>query len=183
MPTGGPVYLIMGTPASGKSTVARALVQGFPKGLHLPVDDLRRMVVSGLADMSGDLSPALLEQLRLARESASKAAALYAAARFAVAIDDFWSGEHPDRDYQLSPGAHRIVLTPDIRTTLRRLYARDASEGAFKEVLAGVIRTLHPEIEAHPKVGWHVLDSSGWSVQETVDQILAVTGQDGSVGD
>ena len=169
----------MGTPASGKSTVAGALMRRFPKGLHLPVDTLRQMVVSGLADMSGDPAPALLEQLRLARESASRAADLYARAGFAVAIDDFWFGEHPDRDYRLEPKTHRIVLTPDVNTTLTRLYARNAAEGAFKEVLAGVIRMLHPEIQAHPKAGWHALDSSNLSVEETVDRILAVTGQVG----
>lgn len=178
----GPVFLLMGTPASGKSTVAGALMKRFPKGLHLPVDALRQMVVSGLADMSGDPSPALLEQLRLARESASKSADLYAHAGFAVAVDDFWFGEHPDRDYRLGPGVHRVVLTPDVDTTLKRLYARSADEGAFKEVLAGVIRTVHPEIHAHPKVGWHALDSSTLSVEETVDRMLAVTGQGGSAG-
>ena len=167
----------MGTPASGKSTVAHALMRRFSRGLHLPVDTLRQLVVSGLADMSGEPSPALLEQLRLARESASATAGLYAGAGFAVAIDDFWFGEHPDRDYRLEPKTHRIVLTPDVSTTLKRLYARNAAEGAFKEVLAGVIQTLHPEIEAHPKAGWHALDSSRWSVEQTVDRILAVTGQ------
>jgi tRNA uridine 5-carbamoylmethylation protein Kti12 len=66
-----PIFLIMGTPASGKSTVAKALMQRFERGLHIPVDDLRHLVVAGLSDMAFEIPPETLRQLRLARESAS----------------------------------------------------------------------------------------------------------------
>ena len=61
-----PIFLVMGTPASGKSTVSRALMQRFECGSHIPVDDLRHMVVSGLTDTGFDLASELLEQIRLA---------------------------------------------------------------------------------------------------------------------
>ena len=45
-----PIFLLSGTPGAGKSSVATALMQHFEFGLHIPVDDLREWVVSGLAD-------------------------------------------------------------------------------------------------------------------------------------
>ena len=43
-----PVFVIVGPPAVGKSTTSKALAARFPKSLHIPVDDVRTMVVSGL---------------------------------------------------------------------------------------------------------------------------------------
>ena len=44
-----PIFLISGTPASGKSSVSLALMRRFARGVHLAVDDLREMVISGIA--------------------------------------------------------------------------------------------------------------------------------------
>jgi adenylate kinase family enzyme len=57
-----PIFLILGSPAAGKSTVSKALLQRFERGFHIPVDDFRHMVVSGLSDMNIELTPPLLEQ-------------------------------------------------------------------------------------------------------------------------
>ena len=43
-----PIFLITGAPAVGKTTTGRALASRFAKSLHIPVDDVRRMVVSGV---------------------------------------------------------------------------------------------------------------------------------------
>jgi predicted kinase len=174
-----PIFLVMGTPASGKSTVSRALMQRFERGLHIPVDALRHMVVSGLADMGFDLTPELLEQLRLAREAASNMARLYNDAGFAVAIDDFWNSELPHSDYMqtLGPNIRRILLLPNLEVTLERLQSRRQDSPGMKQVLGQAIRFLHGEIESQPetKIGWHVVDSSELSVEETVDRILEMT--------
>jgi tRNA uridine 5-carbamoylmethylation protein Kti12 len=42
------IFLLSGMPAVGKSSVSKALMQRFDKGVHIPVDDLRAMVVSGM---------------------------------------------------------------------------------------------------------------------------------------
>ncbi len=167
----------MGTPASGKSTVSSALMQRFEYGLHIPVDDLRHMVVSGLSDMGFDITPDTLRQIRLAREAASVMARTYADAEFAVAIDDFWFGETPDADYKHHIGrpVHRILLLPNLETTVKRLHDRNPAEGSFKQILEPAIRSVYATIKAHSKIGWNLVDSSDLSVEETVDLILEVT--------
>jgi adenylylsulfate kinase-like enzyme len=169
-----PIFLIMGTPASGKSTVAKALMQRFERGLHIPVDDLRHLVVAGLSDMAFEIPPETFRQLRLARESACVMARMYSDDGFAVAIDDFWLGENPDENYnrKISRRITRILLLPNLETTLERVYARNPDEGSFKQTLETAIRSLQTGIEAHPKTGWLVIDSSHLSVDQTVDQIL-----------
>jgi hypothetical protein len=166
-----PIFLVMGTPASGKSTVSRALMQRFERGLHIPVDDLRHMVVSGLADKSFGVSPAL-DQLRLARASAAHMALSYSDAGFAVAIDDFWHVELRDGDYNPIIGnrVQRILLLPNLEVTLNRLRSRDGSTDHFEQA----IRFVHHAIETRPELltGWHVVDSSELSIDETVDCIL-----------
>ena len=167
----------MGTPASGKSTVAKALMQRFEHGVHIPVDNLRQMVVSGLSDMGFEVPPATLEQLRLARESASSMARIYSDNEFAVAIDDFWYGDKPDEVYAKKIGQRitRVLLLPNLEATVQRLKKRNPEEGSFKNILEQAIRQLHTEIAAHPKTNWLVIDSSGLSVEQTVDKILERT--------
>lgn len=174
-----PLFLIMGLPAAGKSTVCRALMGRFPRGLHLPVDDLRHMVVSGLVDMGFEMSEELARQLRLAREAAACTALAYAEEGFAVAIDDFWHSDTPDAAYAplLGAACQRVLLLPSVETNLARLHARSPEEGSFKVALAQAIGMVHGDIDRHPKMGWHVVDSSDLGVEATVDLILELTGR------
>jgi chloramphenicol 3-O-phosphotransferase len=173
-----PIFLILGSPAAGKSTISKALMQRFEKGLHIPVDDFRQMVVSGFSDMSFDLSPALLEQVRLAREAASSMARLYNDAGFAVAIDDFWHTQLPLWDYQqtLGVGIQRVLLQPSLEATLDRLHKRN-KPSEDKHLLEQAIRYVQSAIETQPEttLGWHVLDSSQLSSAQTADRILEMT--------
>ena len=85
------IYLIIGGPAAGKSTTARALADRFPRSIHVPVDDLRDMVAQGrIVPASDGWSDGLVEQIRLARETAVGIATRYAEAGFVVVLDDFW---------------------------------------------------------------------------------------------
>ena len=94
-----PIFLVMGTPACGKSTISRALASRFELGIHIPVDDVRHMVVGGISDMKFETRDAANVsdlQIRFTRESASEMAWIYNTAGFAVAIDDFWFNDIPE---------------------------------------------------------------------------------------
>lgn len=173
------VFLIMGAPAAGKSTVARALMRRYPRGVHIPVDEVRHMVVSGLADMSFDVSTELLAQLTLAHEAAALMARTYALGGMAVALDDFWFGQEPDADYArvLGPEFHRILLRPHLTETLSRLAQRGTDGVSFQGTLAQAITAVDRDLDRHSKSGWHVIDSTGLTVDQTVDTILQVTGR------
>lgn len=69
-----PICLIVGAPATGKSTVSRALAARYPKSIAICVDDLRSMVISGVVHPSATWSSELTEQLQLARKSATETA-------------------------------------------------------------------------------------------------------------
>ena len=83
-----PLFLITGTPGAGKSVTAAALMRRFPFGLHIPVDELREWVVSGISQPVPEFTEETARQFRLARSAAAQVAALYTDAGFAVAIDD-----------------------------------------------------------------------------------------------
>ena len=116
-----PLFLITGTPGSGKSTAARSLMQRFPFGLHIPVDDLREWVVAGIAHPVPEFTEETARQFQLARTAAAGIAVLYADAGFAVALDDVI--HEPDAETcvaaPLAPRAvHKILLQPILEIAL-----------------------------------------------------------------
>jgi GrpB-like predicted nucleotidyltransferase (UPF0157 family) len=78
--------------AAGKTTVARLLAARFARGVHLEGDFFRRSIVRGREEMTPELSPAALDQLRLRYRLAAAAADTYAEAGFSVALEDVVAG-------------------------------------------------------------------------------------------
>src|SRR5215204_6054731 len=118
-----PIFILSGTPGSGKSSVSTALMQRFPRGIHIPVDDLREWVVSGIAHPVPVWTEETGRQFRLARQAALEIARIYAGARFAVVIDDIIFPDEAARgvvEALSGYDVHKVVLHPDLDTALRR---------------------------------------------------------------
>jgi Chloramphenicol phosphotransferase-like protein len=177
--TTSPIFLVVGAPAVGKSTTSRALAARFERSIHIPVDDLRDMVVSGLVLPNPTWSEQLVEQVGLARRAAIASAVGYADAGFAVVIDDFWDppglveyDEVPaDRPF------HRVLLRPEREEALRRNFGRHGDDPVRAYLDDGVHHVYDllatPGAQARLEQGhWLVLDTTQLPVDAAVDRIL-----------
>jgi predicted kinase len=171
-----PIFVVVGGPGVGKSTTSRALAATFPTSIHIPVDDLRHMVVSGLSLPGPDWGEDLVRQIRLARGAAIRMALDYADAGFAVVLDDFYD---PDgfAGYEallLRPGTHGIALYPTREEARRRNAARSPGEAGryIDTAITHAYRWLSPAVGRLAAEGWLVLDTTHLDVAGSVAAIL-----------
>jgi len=177
-----PIFLITGAPAVGKTTTGRALASRFDKSLHIPVDDVRGMVVSGVQHPAREWSAELVEQLSAARESVCAMAMRYQPVGFTVVIDDFYDPQSRMSEYDAllaHPQTHRILLYPHKAAALERNLKRSGAT-EFSHYIAAGIHSVYGYLETTMdelrEQGWIVIDSTTQSVEQTVDKILERTG-------
>ncbi len=166
-----PIFFVSGTPGSGKSSFARALLQRSEFGLHLPIDDLREFVVSGIAHPV-PFTPDTIRQFRLARVAAIQTAKMYALEGFVVVIDDvFFAHDVAQLETEFLTGfeVQKILLRPNLAVTLGRNATRKNKnfDTAFLEpVITDLYQNMKPEDFAVQ--GWQIIDSSELSLAQTV---------------
>ncbi len=173
-----PIYFIIGPPAVGKSTTSRALAARFTRSVHIPVDDLRNMVIGGLALPAAEWGAELARQVALARHTAVGMALTYREAGFTVVIDDFLDPHHLAEYRTLfeQPDIWRVLLWPEQAEAHRRNLARSGDSPARAYIDEGIVtvyRELAEVVGMLRSEGWLILDTSALSIDEAVASILA----------
>jgi chloramphenicol 3-O-phosphotransferase len=155
-------------------------MQRFPRGVHLPVDEFRKLVVSGISHPVPKWTDETARQFGLARAAATDVARRYAQAGFAVAIDDVIL--HEPAILEMLDGlagltVHRVLLRPPVETALARNQTRN-SKSFDPSILEDTIRMLsgvYAEID-FAAAGWYVVDNARQTVEETAADVLKRTG-------
>lgn len=176
------ILLIIGSPASGKSTISREIAKQSPKGIHIPVDDLRTMVHGGVIHPGPEWPSDLVQQLELARQTAIEMALRYHKSEFLVAIDDFWDPYSQMQEYAPlinNPNVIRIILKPEVTVTIARNHAR-IPPSEFRDHMDDAIRMINLKLDKQGSAlsaqGWHIIDTTNDTIEETVSRILALLG-------
>jgi len=169
------ITLISGPPAAGKSTLSAIVSRRSPKCILIPVDQLREMMVTGqmTPDNVDEDRGEFPRQFQWARSTAIYMAELYASNGVDVVIDD---GCVPDMfaDHYAplvtNPSFRRILLMPRLDVQLDRIRQRG---GPWDEVLVNRIPDIYEYLVPMSKEGWHVIDSSHMTIDQTVDEIVS----------
>lgn len=170
------IFLIVGPPAVGKSTLSHRLASKFAKSIHIPVDDFRNLVVSGLIQPNPKWSNELIEQIKMARKTAIHMAQIYAENGFVVVIDDFYDPRHLIEYDGLIQHTHwkvcKILLYPSKSTAHQRNIKRSGGDAYISEGIEIVYKSLQGRRAHLEKQGWFILDTTELSVAESVSAIL-----------
>jgi tRNA uridine 5-carbamoylmethylation protein Kti12 len=167
------ILILTGPPASGKSTVARALAERYDRVAHIEVDTLRHFVTPPGYVPPG--RPGFERQQALATRNAACLARNFLDERFAVIIDDVVVDEADVTAYldALKPGAfsvHFVRLLPRLDVCLKRNQEREEGR-MLPERVEKVWRDF---ATAEVKAG-SAIDSSDLSPYATADKLQALT--------
>ena len=166
------LFVISGVSAAGKSTVARLLAERFERGVCVPGDAIRAMIVSGRVEVRPDADEEALRQLVLRYAGVLSVGNVFLNGGFNVVVEDVIIGPILREFLALVPVPefHLVFLDPDAAAIERRERERDrVAYGPDRWSVGGLQAVLREETD---RIGlW--LDTSGQSAEQTVEAILS----------
>ena len=178
------IILITGMAGSGKSTVGRLVAEYFTKCLFIQVDELREKMVKGYATPEvpdngftpevpeDSFREEIIQQFQWARSTAIYMAKLYASQGVDVVIDDVCVPPNFVEQYAAlfeNPAVYRVLLFPTAPAVIERIKKR---AGPWDHILVDAVPMVYSYLVPMPKDGWIVLDSSDWTIEQTVHEVL-----------
>ncbi len=167
------VVLFGGPAGAGKTTLARAWCLARERAVHIELDEIRSLIVSGLADPQVS-SAFQAEQYELSVAATCVLARTFAEASYEVAIDDVLEPETFQRSWRPRLEGldwQTVIILPTLENTLSRAADRE------KRVLEDHIRSQHAACSEWPAP--KRLDTTGLSLDESLQAVAARIG-DGS---
>ena len=170
------LFVISGTQAAGKTTVASLLARRFERGVHVSADVLQKMILSGgewpvasqtTININTDVEGEAGRQLRLRLRNMCLLGRSFFEAGFTAVLDDIVIGARIDdlRKDLAGMDFMFVMLTPNIETVRDRERQRGTELWREWEWLTEQV------LDAAPDIGlW--LDTSDQSADETVDEIM-----------
>ncbi|MEK7588557.1 MAG: AAA family ATPase [Patescibacteria group bacterium] len=164
------VCLITGPAGVGKSSVTKALAKKFTRSAVINLDQLHAMVVGGYVKPWPHTEEVDL-QLSLSAKNACEIANNFLEKGFNVFIDDLVGRKLLEQysEHFKNDNFKTFLLLPSLESLLKRF---DERENKNNEELRKRTQDLHKSFsEKKDKLNWKVIDSSGLTLEETVDQI------------
>lgn len=166
------IIFITGMAGAGKSTVGRIIARHFQKSLFIQVDELREKMLKGYArPEDGVFTEEVIQQFQMARSTATYMARLYAEQGVDVVIDDICVPSIFVEQYAAlfeMPEVHRVLLYPKASAVIERIKQRG---GPLEHIQ--YVPVIYDFLDDMPKAGWIVLDSSEWTIEQTVNAVLS----------
>ena len=166
------IIFITGRAGAGKSPVGRLVARHFPKCLFIQVDELREKMLKGYArPEAGVFTEEAIQQFQMARSTAIYMARLYADQGVDVVIDDVCAPSNFVKQYAALfeiPEVQRVLLYPKASIVIERIKQRGGPLEHIKYV-----PMIYNFLDSLSKDGWIVLDSSEWTIEQTVNAVLA----------
>ena len=166
------MVMFTGPAGAGKSTLARAWRATRPRAVHVELDGVRHLIVSGLADPQ-DAGALQAEQYDTSVAACCALAREFVASGYDVAVDDAVDPEtfERHRSPRLVGIEHSVVVVrPSLGAVLERGAARQ------KRVRTGLVRQQHAAASRWPIR--RTIDTAGQPIEESLGDARRVIDDD-----